>query len=43
MARTAKIGYRLTRDSWGKCLASDGVTALIAVAFDHWGFACIRA
>ncbi len=42
-ARTAEIGYRLARTSWGKGLASEGVTALIAEAFDHWGFACIRA
>jgi RimJ/RimL family protein N-acetyltransferase len=42
-ARTAEIGYRLTRNSWGRGLASEGVTALVSQAFDHWGFACIRA
>lgn len=41
--RTAEIGYRLTRESWGKGLASQGVTALIAEACDHLVFAGVRA
>lgn len=41
--RCAEIGYRLTRESWGQGLATEGVKALIAQAFNHWGFDCIRA
>lgn len=39
----AEIGYRLTREGWSRGLATEGVRALIAQAFDHWGFDCIRA
>jgi RimJ/RimL family protein N-acetyltransferase len=41
--RTAEIGYRLARTAWGQGYASEGVIALIGVAFDHWGFDRVRA
>lgn len=41
--RTAELGYRLAQVAWGKGYASEGVRALIAEGFDHWGFDRIRA
>ncbi|MBL9046216.1 MAG: GNAT family N-acetyltransferase [Tabrizicola sp.] len=41
--RTAELGYRLAREFWGKGYATEGVTVLIAQAFDHWGFGAVRA
>jgi RimJ/RimL family protein N-acetyltransferase len=41
--RRAEVGYRLNRAAWGRGFASEGVAALIALAFDHWGFDCLRA
>lgn len=42
-ARTAEVGYRLTRDAWGRGYATEGTGALIARAFEDWGFDCVRA
>lgn len=41
--RTAEVGYRLVRSSWGKGYATEGVQALIEVAFDSLGFDRISA
>lgn len=41
--RTAEIGYRLARSAWGKGYGTEGAKALIARAFDEWGFDCIKA
>jgi len=41
--RTAEIGYRLMRIAWGKGYATQGVQALIDVAFGHLSFEKIRA
>lgn len=39
----AELGYRLTRKSWGKGLASEGATALVQWGFDAKGFDTIVA
>lgn len=41
--RTAEVGYRLHRESWGQGFASEGVCALVAQAFEALGFERIRA
>jgi RimJ/RimL family protein N-acetyltransferase len=41
--RTAEVGYRLSRASWGKGLATEGVRALIQTAFDSLGFERVLA
>ena len=41
--RTAEIGYRLNRASWGKGYATEGVLALVEAAFDSLGFDRVRA
>jgi RimJ/RimL family protein N-acetyltransferase len=41
--RTAEIGYRLVRSSWGKGYATEGVRALIEAAFDTLGLDRVRA
>lgn len=41
--RTAEIGYRLARDSWGHGYATEGAKALIDLAFRLWGFDCVLA
>jgi RimJ/RimL family protein N-acetyltransferase len=40
---TAELGYRLARWAWGQGFATEGAIALIAAAFDQWGFDCVRA
>lgn len=40
---TAELGYRLARWAWGQGFATEGAKALIAAAFGHWGFDCVRA
>ncbi|MBT3066468.1 GNAT family N-acetyltransferase [Rhodoferax sp. U11-2br] len=41
--RTAELGYRLSLWAWGQGYATEGTKALIAAAFDQWGFDCVRA
>ena len=41
--RSAEIGYRLIRSSWGSGYATEGVNALIKAAFESLGYARIRA
>ena len=41
--RTAEVGYRLRRTTWGKGFATEGVLALVAEAFDTMGFGRVRA
>lgn len=41
--RTAEVGYRLTRAAWGRGFATEGVRALIDLAFGPWGFDRLRA
>ena len=41
--RAAEIGYRLNRAAWGKGYATEGVCALIDVAFASLGFDRVRA
>jgi RimJ/RimL family protein N-acetyltransferase len=41
--RTAEVGYRLAREAWGKGYATEGVRALIGVAFTDLGFDKVRA
>jgi RimJ/RimL family protein N-acetyltransferase len=40
---TAEVGYRLCRSNWGKGYATEGVRALIEVAFGALGFDRARA
>jgi RimJ/RimL family protein N-acetyltransferase len=40
---TAELGYRLARWAWGQGFATEGAKALVAAAFDQWGFDCVRA
>lgn len=40
---TAELGYRLSRWAWGHGFATEGAKALIAAAFEHLGFDCVRA
>ncbi len=41
--RTAELGYRLHRETWGQGFASEGVCALVTHAFEDLGFDRIRA
>ena len=41
--RTAEIGYRLTRAAWGSGYATEGVQALIEVAFNTLGLDRVRS
>ena len=41
--RSAEIGYRLNRSSWGSGYATEGVNALIQAAFESFGYARVRA
>ena len=41
--KTAELGYRLRRATWGKGLATEGVLALVTEAFDTMGFGRVRA
>lgn len=41
--RTAELGYRLCREVWGQGYATEGVSALVAEAFEANGFARVRA
>lgn len=41
--KTAEVGYRLTRAAWGRGFATEGVRALIDLAFGQWGFDRVRA
>lgn len=41
--RNAEIGYRLARSAWGKGYATEGVRALIEVAFDSLGIDRVNA
>lgn len=41
--RTAELGYRLMRTAWGNGYATQGVQALVDVAFGPLGFDRIRA
>jgi RimJ/RimL family protein N-acetyltransferase len=41
--RTAEIGYRLVRSSWGKGYATEGVRALVDCAFNSLGYDRVRA
>jgi RimJ/RimL family protein N-acetyltransferase len=40
---TAELGYRLSHWAWGQGFATEGAKALIAAAFDQWGFDSVRA
>ena len=41
--RSAEIGYRLIKSSWGSGYATEGVNALIKAAFESLGYARVRA
>ena len=41
--KTGEVGYRLRRKHWGKGLATEGVLALVANAFESLGFDRIQA
>ncbi len=41
--RTAEVGYRLRRATWGQGFASEGVAALADQAFEQLGFDRVRA
>lgn len=41
--RTAELGYRLCRQSWGKGYATEGALALVALALGPMGFERVRA
>ena len=41
--KTAELGYRLRREAWGKGYGTEGACALVAEAFERFGFDRVRA